>query len=236
MVLYNMSLKEKLKQTPILGPTTETLWRITRPIRFSLAEFYSPDYWEARYATGGNSGTGSYGDLARFKADTINEFVARHCVTSVIEFGCGDGNQLSLSKYPRYLGLDVSLRAVKRCRELFREDASKRFLVHDARSVCSERADLVLSLDVIYHLVEDRIYEQHMRALFEEAVRFVIIYSDNVESPRDSVHVRHRRFSGWIERDRPDWRLLEHIPNKFPYRQDTKSGSWADFWIYAKEF
>ena len=53
-------------------------------------------YWENRYKNNGNSGAGSYGRLAEFKADVINNFIAENKITSVIEFGCGDGNQLSL--------------------------------------------------------------------------------------------------------------------------------------------
>jgi hypothetical protein len=229
-----MTLREKIKQIPVIGQTTKGLWNLTRPIRFRLSEFHSPDYWVARYLAGGNSGTGSYGDLATFKASVLNDFVVEHHISSVIEFGCGDGNQLSLSKYPNYLGLDVSPWAVKRCQDLFREDASKRFVVYDQRYRNAAKAELALSLDVIYHLVEDHIYVRHMRDLFAAATRFVIIYSDNQESPRDALHVRHRRFSDWIEQNQPSWQLVRHIPNKFPYQLDTRLGSWADFWMFRK--
>jgi hypothetical protein len=73
-----------------------------------------------------------------------------------------------------------------------------------------------------------------MNDLFEAATCFVIIYSDNRESPRDSLHVRHRRFSDWIEQNQPGWLLVRHIPNKFPYQMETQMGSWADFWIYRR--
>src|ERR1700744_3995435 len=77
----------------------------------------SSSYWESRYASGGNSGVGSYAQFARFKADVLNTFVAEHKVQSVIEFGCGDGNQLKLAAYPKYLGLDVSETIVAKCRK-----------------------------------------------------------------------------------------------------------------------
>jgi SAM-dependent methyltransferase len=230
-----MTLREKIKQLPVVGQTTKSLWHMMRPLIFRFAEFHSPHYWDARYAAGGNSGTGSYGDLATFKAGVLNYFVAEHHINSVIEFGCGDGNQLSLSKYPNYLGLDVSPRAVKRCQELFREDPAKRFVVYHQGYANAEKADLALSIDVIYHLVEDPIFARHMNDLFEAATRFVIIYSDNQESPRDSLHVRHRRFSDWIEQNQPSWHQVRHIPNMFPYQPVTRMGSWADFWIYRKE-
>ena len=63
----------------------------TRPKRFSG----SLSYWEERYSTGGNSGVGSYGKFAEFKATTLNEFVAKHNLRSVIEFGCGDDHAKS---------------------------------------------------------------------------------------------------------------------------------------------
>jgi len=230
-----MNLRDKIKQMPVIGPTTKGLWQMVRPIVFRLAEFHSPNYWDARYAAGGNSGAGSYGNLAMFKAHVLNEFVAENHIDSVIEFGCGDGNQLSLSSYPQYTGLDISPRAVKRCQEHFRGDPTKRFLVYDQGHLTTEKAELALSLDVIYHLVEDPIYLRHMRDLFEAATHFVIIYSDNLESPRDSLHVRHRRFSDWIEQNQPGWNLIRHIPNKYPPELGMQLGSWADFWIYGKE-
>jgi hypothetical protein len=36
-------------------------------------------------------------------------------VRSAIEFGCGDGHQLTLVDYPRYTGVDVSETIVRHC-------------------------------------------------------------------------------------------------------------------------
>src|SRR5262249_56626361 len=116
---------------------------------------------------------------------------------SVIEFGSGDGNQLALARYPQYLGFDVSERAVETCRERFRDDTSKRFaLLND---YAGERAELSLSLDVVYHLIEDDVFDSHLRSVFGAADRFVIVYSTNTDeqSPLQRAHVRHRRFSAW---------------------------------------
>ena len=38
----------------------------------------SRSYWERRYAKGGDSGPGSYEELASFKATILNDFVAEH--------------------------------------------------------------------------------------------------------------------------------------------------------------
>ena len=44
--------------------------RIPKKLKFNT----SGQYWEDRYAAGGNSGDGSYGDLAEYKASRINKF------------------------------------------------------------------------------------------------------------------------------------------------------------------
>ncbi len=141
----------------------------------------STDYWEQRYHTGGNSGRGSYGALASFKAKVLNDFVANNKVDSIIEFGCGDGNQLTLAKYPAYIGFDVSPTAIEQCRKLFATDSTKHFGL--AETYAGESADLTASLDVIYHLVEDRLFNDYMNRLFDAAKRFVVVYATNYESP-----------------------------------------------------
>ncbi len=66
--------------------------------------FSSKAYWSGHYSAGRRSGGGSYGKLAAFEAEVLNGFVRENAIGSVIEFGCGDGNQLGLSNYPAYLG------------------------------------------------------------------------------------------------------------------------------------
>jgi hypothetical protein len=194
----------------------------------------SKNYWEKRYSAGGNSGVGSYGQFAEFKAEVINNFVAKCGLRSVIEFGCGDGNQLTLAKYPTYLGFDVSKTSVLKCQKLFSGNGSKFFrLMADYRG---EKADVSLSLDVIYHLVEDDIFENYMMTLFNSSNKYVIIYASdsNNNLEQKDEHVRHRKFTVWIKKNIPQWRLIEHIPNKYPYKGDYKKGSFSDFFIYTK--
>ena len=90
----------------------------------AIKKFNSAVYWERRYTQGRNSGEGSYGDLAIFKAEALNSFVESRGIQSVIEFGCGDGAQLGLAQYPLYTGYDVSRKAVELCRERFNSDES----------------------------------------------------------------------------------------------------------------
>lgn len=192
----------------------------------------SQKYWNERYESGGNSGAGSYGKFASWKAEILNGFVKKKNIQSVIELGCGDGNQLSLAEYSSYLGFDVSERAVEMCRERFENDHTKSFKIMNEHH--GEKAELSLSLDVIYHLVEDGVFENYMRRLFESSNRFVIVYSSNDESMNANTapHVRHRKFTEWIDKNCPGWQLLKSIPNKYPYQGDHLEGSFANFFFY----
>lgn len=194
----------------------------------------SEDYWESRYQTGGNSGQGSYNDLCLFKADILNNFVEKHSIKTVIDFGCGDGNQLKFSRYPSYIGFDVSQIAIEKCRTEFKADHTKAF--NNIKNYKSETAELCLSLDVIYHLVEDEVFEQYMIMLFHAATQYIIIYSSNRDEQHaiQAPHVKHRLFSSWITAHQPRWQLIERINNKYPYSAKNQTGSFADFYIYRK--
>lgn len=64
--------------------------------------------WENRYKTNGNSGAGSYGVLCEYKAKFINKFIIDNNCKFIIEFGSGDGNQMSYFEVQKYTGIDIS--------------------------------------------------------------------------------------------------------------------------------
>jgi SAM-dependent methyltransferase len=199
-----------------------------------LTTFDARAYWETRYGTGGSSGAGSHGELARRKATFLNRFVAGERIATVLDFGCGDGEQLALAEYPVYVGLDVSESAIARCRARFALDPTKRFALYDPRTFtpAPERtADATLSIDVIYHLVADEEFEGHMAHLFGCARRFVIVYATNVgdAQPNQAPHIRHRRFTDWVERSRPEWALTRRVP----VRPDRTRHD-PDFFVFAR--
>ena len=183
----------------------------------------SPTYWgERRYDQGGNSGDGSYGESAAHKAAFLNAFVEEHGIQSVIEFGCGDGAQLSLATYPQYVGMDISPKAIEICRKKFAGDSTKRFL-HPGEAV--EPADLALSLDVIFHLVENGTYRAYMKQLFAASKRFVLIYATNYDK-RSDVHVRHRHFTPDVARWFPEFELGQTL--------DAPDPKLCPFFVYRR--
>lgn len=228
-------LKSLINRVPLLRSLGHKLLSVWSRWSFQT----SAKYWEDRYRRGGDSGAGSYSRLARFKAEVLNKLVSEHQIQSVIEFGCGDGHQLSLAEYSRYVGMDVSATAVECCRKLFAGDESKEFHHYVASEFdCDDlrfQAELALSLDVIYHLVEDDAFEAHLRHLFCSAKRHVVIYSSNCEEPQMLAHVRRRKFTDAVEAKFPNWQLSEQIPNRYSFvasRPDDTSK--ADFFIYSK--
>jgi hypothetical protein len=194
--------------------------------------------WEQRYRLGGNSGQGSYGLLAEYKAKVLNQFVEEFNVKSLVEFGCGDGSQLTLASYPHYVGLDVSQKAITICEEKFIDDQNKKFFLYNPSSfnIKTEqfKAELALSLDVIYHLVEDHIYSTYLTHLFGAGIKYVIIYAtDKDKSGRFyERHVRHRNFTKDIAVRFPSWNLIKKIKNKYPAGEGMAEASPADFFIY----
>jgi SAM-dependent methyltransferase len=196
----------------------------------------SKQYWEKRYRSGGASGSGSYNNLALYKAEILNAFIKDNDVKSVVELGCGDGNQLQLLELNSYIGYDVSDAVVDICRNKFADDNTKKF--YNIAEFKFQDVDLAISLDVIYHLVEDDVFDEYMNMLFDASSKYVIIYSSNFDDNNHNPlykHVKHRMFTLWVEHNRPEYELLSYIPNKYPFdetRMDTTS--LADFYIYKK--
>jgi len=201
-------------------------------LRQRVAYTDSAGFWEQNYSQGQTSGTGSYGSLAEGKSRFLNDLVRQRAVGSVIEFGCGDGNQLSLAEYPRYVGLDVSRSAIGLCQRRFAGDQGKSFFLYDGACFTDRAglftADLALSLDVVYHLTEDAVYEAYLRHLFAAGQRLVVVYSTNMELAGTAPHVRHRRFTPWVEANCPGWALTDVTPG--PNTERAR----ADFFVYER--
>jgi hypothetical protein len=220
-----------IKKIPLLGNIATYIYRNTRRIsKFTT----SGEYWENRYKSEGNSGAGSYNILAEFKAEIINKFVKERNIETVIEFGSGDGNQLKYFNFKSYIGFDVSQTAIFKCQNLYKSDSSKRFKFLNTYN--KEKADMALSLDVIFHLIEDPAYFDYMEKLFFSSSKYVIIYSSNFdENDNFAPHVKHRKFTNWIEENAPNFKLIEHIPNKYPFNGNNDISSYADFYIFQTQ-
>lgn len=225
-------LKQLVKKTPVVRTLARAVLKMIA-VR-NQDSFVSGDYWEERYKARGNSGAGSYNRLAYYKAERLNAFVAENAVQSVIEFGSGDGAQLRLAEYPRYIGVDVSATAIDLTKKAFASDPTKTFLL-SSEMTSEVRAELALSLDVVYHLIEDTVFETYMNQLFDAATRFAIIYSSDTNEQSDAVHVKHRKFTDWTVQNRPDFKLTEVEKNRYPWDPGNPDDtSFADFFFFER--
>ena len=140
---------------------------------------------------------------------------------------------VSLATYPSYLGLDVSRTALAMCQARFLHDTTKRFARYPNTDAGIH--DLAISLDVIYHLVEDDVFTAYMNRLFNSAGKFVIIYSSNMDGKRLGVACRHRTLTRWVDENAREWRLREIIRNPYPFdRSDPHNTSLSDFCVYER--
>lgn len=224
-LMTKSSIKRKLAAVPGVA------WLVNAVRRRRFRS--SSQYWELRYRRGETSGAGSYGRYADYKAEMLNRFVAAKGILKVAEFGCGDGNQLKKLTFAQYLGIDISPAAVEMCRTMYRHDQSKAFLTYAGEEAITTirhfGPELTISLDVIYHLVEDAVFEDYITNLFNLSSGYVIIYSTNFDMRYDSLHQVDRKFTDYVEKNIKGWALMKVLNN--PHKgAETRS----DFYIYEK--
>ncbi len=180
----------------------------------STQKFDSKKYWKKRYLVGGNSGEGSYGKLADWKSHALNDYIATRGIREVLEFGCGDGNQLLALRVSSYTGTDPSPEAINVCISRFRGDPTKSFLCIDPDAFQNNGAlasELVLSMEVILHLIEDERYEMYLHNLFSSAEKSVAIFNVATEENNSKMgpHNRFRDHRKFVRENYTDWTQVE---------------------------
>lgn len=163
-------------------------------------------YWEQRYRAGGSSGAGSAGMEAHEKANIVNLFIRSNKVTSVLDMGCGDGVVASMLRVPEYLGYDPSDTAIEMCKKAMPERSFTCTLPLGGRVY-----GMVLSMDVIFHLVRDDDYYSYLRSMFRLADNHILVYGTNHEK-RGASHVRHRE---WTLDIPCNWSMSSVLNTKF---------------------
>lgn len=179
------------------------------------------EYWDGRYTAGKRgSGEGSRGAAARRKAAFVNRLTDRYRVNRIIDWGCGDGEIAARLKVRRYVGLDVSAAALALCRQSVLLPRCSWILINGTRYPEGlPPAGLALSLDVIFHLTDQRLYRAHLRHLFRSAP-LVCIHSSNFDEA-GGAHVLHREFLPDVPRG---WRCVHEGPDRA-----------IGFWVFERE-
>lgn len=208
---------------------------ISRLLGKRTPEFHASQYWEERYSAGGSSGDGSTGRLAEFKSEYLNAKISEIGARSIIEFGCGDGEQLEMLKIERYTGLDVAASAVDRCSKKFAHDTTKSFFLYDSSAFCDRTgiflSDISMSIDVTYHIVDEAVLRRYYEHLFRSGQKAVILYTTDFDR-NEASHIRHRRPGPFLQRFSADFTLAETVPNKYPGSGHQESD--ATFFLYLR--
>lgn len=159
--------------------------------------FVITDYWEKRYRAGGFSGAGSRGDEAKDKVELVQRVVNSTQSKSLLDLGCGDGHIASGIIIDRYVGYDPSDSALALCRKAMPD----RQFTSRVYPYTGELFGLIISMDVIFHLVDDEAYHAYLDLLFCGLAPRVLVYATDHDQ-RGNAHVLHRHWTpdipnGW---------------------------------------
>jgi len=179
-----------------------------------------------------NSGLGSRGLLAKFKADFVNNFIKENNIETLFDFGCGDLHNSSMIEVSEYLGIDIVGHKIPK---EVKADSFRTAVSRFDEFVCEEPADMTLCMDVLYHILNGE--EEYLKATLEKLVecskRYIVIYAqDSKRTDLGWENVEHMHNGPWRQ-------LLEKHNVKLIQQQakedyGTGPSSEAVFFVYEK--
>lgn len=130
-------------------------------------------YWDGRYRQGGTSGMGSVGESRAWKWSIIEQYVDV-ANKSVLDVGCGDLSFWESRSCQSYLGVDFSETVVSRSRLLRPEWG---FLCANASEPLDLQGQVVLCMDLLFHIMDDSEFSSILRNLARWTGEFLFIYN-----------------------------------------------------------
>ena len=182
----------------------------------------SVDFWQKRYAQGGGSGDGSRNKLLIFKHTFINDFIRQQNIHSVLDFGHGDLVVANELKAPDYRGIDI-----------FDHPNPGNLNLTNCRfpNYKGSPADLVLCLDVLYHILQEEqdYMKSSLDSMMAHAKKFFIVYAQDSKNEKFNTEYRgHLYNSKWLQymETQDEFNLLYKQQNPYP-------GCSAQFFIFG---
>ena len=155
-----------------------------------MADFSELDFWNERYSRGHTSGSGSYGEVLQRKLKALEAIPG---VTSVLEIGCGDFNfgkhVMFQYKLPmeKYTGYDISPVILERNRKFYPKCTW-------LSEFPAEPADLLLCVDVLFHVIEEKDSEQLLDNLAKLWTKYLVVSGYEQKQEGLSAHLTGRPF------------------------------------------
>jgi len=192
----------------------------------SMEDKFSEQYWERRYKSGGNSGGGSYGNGLVNKVELITDLMEKYDIKSIADVGCGDCTIVpKLPHLESYVGYDISSTIIDRHNSKNTNPSYKYKLISELESL---GLDLSLSLEVIFHQVNDEEYIEYMDNLVKTDSFYILILTMN-DSILDTHHVKaaHIKYRDVVNKmsQYPNYELI----GTFPFTVTTSS-----YYLYKK--
>ncbi len=147
-----------------------------------MAEYDETTYWQTRYDQGRGSGAGSEGDELLWKAQIIERLLGN--ARSVLDLGCGDGAVaeavLSVVRGTKYLGVDLAKHP---------KWPGLPFVQGDITTLSLPPADIVLCLDVLFHLSSLERHAQALDRMFSQTRSTIFVVTFNETADVTAPHV-----------------------------------------------
>ena len=150
------------------------------------------NYWNSRYNAGGNSGYGSYGEQKDKKLGWLKDLDFDH----ITDIGCGDfhfSNELLKLHPASYTGFDISGAIVEKNKVRYPEHKHDFYNYESGMNL--PKSDLVICLDVLFHIYEEDEYEEMLHTLKTLPTKYLAVTAYEREQ-KDGVghHIHIRDF------------------------------------------
>ena len=138
-------------------------------------------FWNKKYEDGGISGLGSIGKYRAWKWLKIKQVIGDF--KSVIDVGCGDlrfwqhpiaSKMVKKQKDFKYLGIDISDFIIEK-NNVFAPNFE--FLVAPSHIDQGRQAEVLLCLDLLFHIMDDINFEMTLEHLCSSAEKWIVIYT-----------------------------------------------------------
>jgi len=172
----------------------------------------SHQYWADRYLHTNfqnSSGNGRLKFRLSYKAKMLNKIFKTYEITKVADFGCGDGLLASKLKITKYYGIEINSEIVDNLKNKFLGKNEFEFSTK-FESQWRNKIDASISVDVIFHLIEEDVYQKYMNELFFADAKYVVIraYNHKSQGTGRNSHILHREFLNTIKKYFPNYNLV----------------------------
>ena len=138
------------------------------------------EFWNNKYRKGGISGKGSIGQYRNWKWTVIKDTIGKIEDKSFVDVGCGDMSFWTLPLFNKlrkckdYFGIDISEEIIN---TNIIDYPDRNYLCCNAKDFVLIKGDIVLAMDLLFHIMENEDFETILLRLCEYSEDWIIIYN-----------------------------------------------------------